>query len=96
MSLKITLNAVLFFLVLAIASCSAPETTTSVEVVAPTAPQPAEAAPAVAAKAEPAKAEAVQPTTDTSEVIVALGDKKLTAQKLDWMQPNANNQQVIN
>jgi len=41
-----------------------------------------------------AKPESKQLDSDTSEVIVSLGDKKLTIRQVEWVQPNADEQKI--
>jgi len=98
MSCKIVFTVSLCLLLLTIASCSAPEAAPSAETVVTTEVQVAEAVeaePTVAPEAETAETEPEQPTPETSEAIVTLGDKKLTMEQLNWMQPNVNDQQMV-
>lgn len=96
-------TAGLCLLLLTVASCSAPEATTPAETAVTTEVQVAEAveaeptvAPEPTVSPEPAEApEPEQPSPETSEAIVTLGDKKLTMEQLNWMQPNANEQQIV-
>ena len=75
---KITFKAGLCVLLLTIASCSAPETTTL------------ESAAEVS-EVEAVKAESEEVGGDASEVIISLGDRKLTMQQVKWMRPDADN-----
>ena len=67
---------------LGIVSCSAPESTPPKKV-------------AEANKVETAKADSEEPAAETSEVIVALGDKKLTMQHIEWMRPNPDDKVIL-
>lgn len=80
---KITFRAGLCVLLLTIASCSAPETTTP-------------KGPAEVSEVETAEPESkeVPDIIGTPEVIISLGDKKLTMQQAKWMQPEADNKAV--
>lgn len=78
---KIIFRVILCVLLLTIASCSAPETITS-------------RGTAEVSGAETTKAESEKVGSDASEVIIRLGDKKLTVQQVKWMQPNAAGPQI--
>jgi len=82
---------------LTLASCQIPETTTSegvpeaggAEITAAD-----EAKPADAGASETTKVESKEPDVEPSEVLISLGDKKLTMRQLQWMQPNLTDRHI--
>ena len=74
---------VLYVLLFTIASCSPPQTD-SAEAVGIS-----EVDPAVM------ESETLPDSNDTSDVIITLGDKKLTRQQVSWLSPNASDQAQI-
>ena len=78
---KIIFRVGLCVVLLAIASCSAPETITSKET-------------AEVSRVETAEAKSEEAESRASEVIISLGDKKLTMQQVKWVLPGADNQRT--
>ena len=74
-----------------LSSCEEAKTASPKAAVSDTKLAPAKA---VKAEAEEQKKEELKDDTDTSEVLISIGDKKLTSQKIGWMQPNPTKQQI--
>lgn len=78
---KIAFRAGLCVVLLAFASCSAPETITSKDT-------------AEVSMVETAKAEGEELVSETSEIIISLGDKKLTMEQVKWIHQDADNRKM--
>lgn len=83
MSYETILRVGLSVFLLIIVSCSAPETV----------PMPSAAVMDVNG-VETARAESEEITGDASEVIISLGEKKLTMQQVKWIQPNIKDEEI--
>lgn len=78
---KIAFRAGLCVALLAFVSCSAPETVTSEDT-------------AEVGMVETAKAESKELASETSEIIISLGDKKLTMEQIKWIHPDTDNRKM--
>lgn len=78
---KIAFRAGLCVALLAFTSCSAPETVTSEDT-------------AEVSMVETAKAESEKVASEVSDVIISLGDKKLTMEQIKWIHPDADNRKM--
>jgi len=87
---KVIFRAALCLLLLSIGACSAPDSGTSEGVV-----EAGEAESAKAGEVETAEAEGEKVSSEASEVIISLGNKKFTVQQVKWMQPNVSDREIV-
>ena len=93
MSCKIIFRVGLCAFLLTIFSCSTSETAISETAISETATSKPVPQATITETAQPVSKELVS-DNNSPDVLISLGDEKLTVQQLEWLQPNANEQQI--